>query len=298
MSEPEPGDGSRDAARWYDEAGSVPNETRKGPGPVTISAAPVEAGLVELVAATADAVVDALGDWDDWGPSGLKHGQYASDLAADAAVHGVLDPAGVGVLSEESGLVRGDAGVVVVVDPLDGSTNASRGLSWWATSVCAVDAHGPAAAVVHDLLHGARYRAVRGGGATRDGEAISPSGAAELSDAIVGISGLPPRSLGWRQFRALGAAALDLCAVADGRLDAYVDCSPDAHGVWDFAGALLVCREAGAPVVDALGRDLVVLDHAARRTPIAAATSALCDALVAARATAFQRTRLSDSAGD
>lgn len=257
---------------------------------MTTSAPPVEADLVALVVATADAVVDALGEWDDWGPSGFKRGQYASDLAADAAVHGVLDPAGVGVLSEESGLVRSDADVVVVVDPLDGSTNASRHLSWWATSVCAVDAHGPAAAVVYDLLHGERYRAVRGAGATKDGGAVAPSGATDLSDSIVGISGLPPRSLGWRQFRALGAAALDLCAVADGRLDAYVDCSPDAHGVWDFAGALLVCREAGATIVDALGRDLIVLDHAARRTPIAGATRPLCDALAAARATAFRRT--------
>lgn len=254
---------------------------------VTAPLAPVDASLVELVGQAADAVIAALGEWDDWGPSGLRRGQYASDLAADAVVHGVLDAAGVGVLSEESGLVRGDADVVVIVDPLDGSTNASRGLSWWATSLCAIDADGPAAAVVHDLVQGRRYTAVRGQGAAMDGEPIGPSDVRAVSDAMVGISGLPPKTLGWRQFRALGAAALDLCAVADGRLDAYVDCSPDAHGVWDYAGALLVCREAGVPVVDALGRELIVLDHAARRTPIAAATPQLCDALVAARADAF-----------
>lgn len=232
-------------------------------------------------------MVDALGRWDQWGPSGQKVGQYASDLAADAAVHEVLDGAGVGVLSEESGLVRSDAAVVVVVDPLDGSTNASRQLSWWATSLCAVDEHGPAASLVVDLVHGTRYEAVRGGGARRDGEPISPSGAERLGDAMVGISGLPPRSLGWRQFRALGASALDLCAVADGRLDAWVDCSPDAHGVWDYLGALLVCVEAGAMVTDALGRELVVLDHAARRTPIAAASSEMLDQLEVARRLAF-----------
>jgi len=254
---------------------------------VTKTNRPVDATVIDLVGQTADAVIAALQDWRDWGPSGSKTGQYASDLVADAAVHDVLDPAGVGVLSEESGLVRPDADVVVVVDPLDGSTNASRGLSWWATSVCAVDADGPAAAVVHDLVNDHRYTAVRGGGAFRDGEPIAPSGTTRLGDAIVGISGLPPCSLGWRQFRALGAAALDLCAVADGRLDAYVDCSPDAHGVWDYAGALLICREAGVTMVDALGRDLIVLDPAARRTPVAAATVPLCDALIAARAAAF-----------
>jgi fructose-1,6-bisphosphatase/inositol monophosphatase family enzyme len=141
--------------------------------------------------------------------------------------------------------------------------------------------------VVVDLVHGTRYEATRGGGARRDGVAIEPSGATALDDAMVGVSGLPPRSLGWRQFRALGASALDLCAVADGRLDAWVDCSPDAHGSWDYLGAMLVCAEAGAPMVDALGRDLVVLDHAARRTPLAAATPELLAALVAARHQAF-----------
>jgi fructose-1,6-bisphosphatase/inositol monophosphatase family enzyme len=57
--------------------------------------------------------------------------------------------------------------------------------------------------------------------------------------------------------------------------------------VWDYAGALLICREAGVTMVDALGRDLIVLDPAARRTPVAAATVPLCDALIAARAAAF-----------
>lgn len=273
-------------------------------------------GALDLVHQTANAVVEALRSCGDWGASGLKVGQYSSDLVADAAAHEVLDAAGVGVLSEESGLVRAAEEIVVIIDPLDGSTNASRGLSWWATSVCAVDAAGPVAAMVVDLVHGTRYAAVRGGGATRDGVALvradakpftdgsesaadgalggdgqvgsGPSPVEALADAMVGISGLPPRPLGWRQFRALGAAALDLCAVADGRLDAYVDCSPDAHGVWDYAGALLVCREAGASIVDALGRDLVVLDHSARRTPIAAGTAALCDALVEARTRAFR----------
>ena len=73
--------------------------------------------------------------------------------------------------------------------------------------------------------------------------------------------------------------------MAAGTLDGYLDCSPSAHGSWDYLGGLLVCLEAGAPVVDAEGRDLVVLDHAARRTPVAAATPALLDGLMAERAT-------------
>ena len=50
--------------------------------------------------------------------------------------------------------------------------------------------------------------------------------------------------------------------------------------MWDYIGATLVVREAGGVVVDALGRDLVVLDHTARRTPVAATTTALLDGLL------------------
>jgi fructose-1,6-bisphosphatase/inositol monophosphatase family enzyme len=240
--------------------------------------------LAEVLDETADAVRAALGDLDDWGLAGTRAGQYRSDLAADAAALEVLGRARLGVLSEESGRHRPDAAVTVVVDPLDGSTNASRRIPWYATSLCAVDADGPQAALVVNLADGTRYAARRGGGATRDGRPIRPSGVARMRDALVGLSGFPPRWLGWRQYRALGAAALDLCAVAEGLTDGYVDASWNAHGPWDYLGGMLVCLEAGAPVVDAERRDLVVLDHDARRTPVAAATPALLDELVAARA--------------
>jgi fructose-1,6-bisphosphatase/inositol monophosphatase family enzyme len=239
--------------------------------------------LIELLHETAIAVRAALDGLDDWGPAGTRPGQYLSDLAADAAAHSILGDAEVGVLSEESGLSGADHEVVVVVDPLDGSTNAARGIPWFATSLCAVDAEGPRAALVVDLPHGRTFTAVRGGGAAVDGVPLRPSGCTVVGEALVGISGLPGGPLGWRQFRTLGAAALDLCAVAEGALDGFVDCSPSAHGAWDYLGGALICAEAGAPVVDALGRDLVAIDAAARRTPVAAATPALLDALLAAR---------------
>jgi len=241
--------------------------------------------LTDLLRSAADAVGVALGPLDDWGLSGTRVGQYRSDLVADAAAREVLDAAGVGVLSEESGEHRLDADIVVVVDPLDGSTNASRGVPWYATSLCAIDAEGPRAARVVNLVSGRCYEAVRGAGATVDGAPLSPSGCREVGQALVGLSGLPPRHLGWGQFRALGAVALDLCAVADGTLDGFVDCSTDAHGVWDYAGGLLVCQEAGAAVADAHDRPLVVMAHTARRTPVAAATVELLTALLDARQT-------------
>jgi myo-inositol-1(or 4)-monophosphatase len=230
-----------------------------------------------------DAVGRALRTTPEWGLTGQHAGQHHSDLVADAAARSVIEQAGFGVLSEESGVGHTERDVVVVLDPLDGSTNAAQGIPWFATSLCAVDAQGPFAALVVDLVRGARFEAVRGRGARRDGQLIEPSSCTSAGDAIVGLSGWPPVHLGWRQFRALGAVALDLCAVASGVLDGVVDCSPDAHGVWDYAGAMLVCREAGAVITDAMDRELLVLDHAARRTPVAAATASLHSELVAAR---------------
>ena len=83
-----------------------------------------------------------LGGLDDWGLAGTRPGQYHSDLAADAAALDVLGRAGVGVLSEESGAHDAGREILVVIDPIDGSTNASRGLPWFATSLCALDGDG------------------------------------------------------------------------------------------------------------------------------------------------------------
>jgi fructose-1,6-bisphosphatase/inositol monophosphatase family enzyme len=239
-------------------------------------------GVLHAAVSAALGAVETSGDFDLVDPD---RGQHAADLAADAAAVGVLLDAGLGVLSEESGRHEAGREVTVVLDPLDGSTNASQGIPWYAASVCAVDGDGPLAAVVANAGNGERYEAARDGGARRDGQPIQPSSVTELEEAVVGLSGLPPTHLGWRQFRALGAIALDLCAVADGRLDAFVDCSPSAHGPWDYLGGVLVCREAGAVADDAGGRDLVVIDHSARRTPVAAGTPKLFAAALAARGT-------------
>ncbi len=236
-----------------------------------------------LLVETAEAVATALRDVTDRGPSGRRTGQYALDVVADDAALAVLHRAGVGVLSEESGLTRPGSGEVVIIDPVDGSTNASRGVPWYATSLCLVDADGPAAALVVNQATGVRYWAERGDGAWCDGARLAPSDCTQLDQAIVGLNGLPPAHLGYAQSRVFGAVALDLCQVAAGVLDAYVDCIVDAHGVWDFAGGTLICLEAGAVVVDLWDRDLFTLTHESRRTPIAAATTSLLQPLIAAR---------------
>lgn len=231
----------------------------------------------------ADAVAAAMRTVTDFGPSGARVGQYALDITADDAALAVLSRAGVGVLSEESGFNPTSAGEVVVIDPIDGSTNASRGLPWFATSLCLVDDDGPAVALVVNQATGVRYSAERGRGAWCGERRLQPSDCSSLADAIVALTAVPPPDVGWAQFRALGACALDLCALADGVVDGYVDFGDESHGVWDYLGGLLICSEVGIEVVDAFDRPMVHLDHAARRTPIAGTSPELTKSLIAAR---------------
>ena len=198
---------------------------------------------------------------------------------ADAAVLEVLHQAGVAVVSEESGRTGPDAAAItVVLDPVDGSTNCSRGIPYWAISLCAFDADGPLCALVANQVTGQRNTAIRGGGAWRDGVALSPSKVERVEQSVVTVQGLPRTMLPWKQLRALGSIALELCDVAAGGFDASLAGGSWA-GPWDYLGGMLVCREAGATVVDAQGRELAVTDPDERRQVLAAATPALLEAL-------------------
>lgn len=233
--------------------------------------------LLSVLTEAARAVRDAL---EGAGPDVLRRpgerpGQYQLDLVADRAVCAVLHAAGLRVLSEESGHSGPDSpDLLVVVDPVDGSTNASLGIPWYATSLCVLDDEGPLVGVVVDQISGSRFEAVRGQGARKDGRPLHPSGCTSLSEAVVGISGYPGAQPKWAQFRALGAASLDMCAVAAGVLDGYRVVGTSRLFVWDYVAAMLICNEAGASVSERDGQELVVRDASPRR-PIAAATPSL-----------------------
>jgi myo-inositol-1(or 4)-monophosphatase len=233
--------------------------------------------LLEVLVATAAAVERAvrLVTGNERRGRTDRAGQYAIDLVADAAALEVMGRAPVAVLSEESGWSGPpDAALTVVLDPVDGSTNASRHIPYWATSACVVDGDGPLVALVVNQATGVATTAVRGEGARRDGEVITPRKVERVEDAVVALSGRPGEWLPWKQFRSLGSAALSLCDVASGAIDGFVD-GGAWHAVWDYLGGLLICREAGAELVDAAGRDLVVLDSDVRRHLLAAGTPAL-----------------------
>jgi myo-inositol-1(or 4)-monophosphatase len=239
-----------------------------------------EARLLGVLDEAVQAVHQALDGLEEWGLAGTRPGQYHLDLAADAAALPILHGAGLAVLSEESGRT-GDptSGLLAVIDPVDGSTNAHRRIPFYATSICVLDAEGPLVGVVTNQATGTRYAAVRGGGADRDGVALQPSGCRELSSAIVGISGFPTHHPGWAQFRTLGAASLEFCAVAEGVLDAYMLVGRSTLYGWDYLAGLLICGEAGAVARERDGAELVVRDDSPRR-PIVAATPQLADHLL------------------
>src|SRR5690606_2371028 len=126
-----------------------------GPGRGSVAGRPASVSfshddVMDLLHRTALAVRGAPDSLDDWGPAGRRWGPYAGEMGVDAAGLAVLEEAGGGVLSEASGVDRPESDLVVVVDPLDGSTNAARGIPWFATSLCAVGAEGPLAGVVVD----------------------------------------------------------------------------------------------------------------------------------------------------
>ncbi len=108
---------------------------------------------------------------------------------------------------------------------------------------------------------------------------IAPSPCRQLADAIVVVNDLPPR-LGARQFRVYGAAALDLCAVADGTFDGFVDCGVGLSP-WDHLGATLICVEAGAAVGTLDDTPLVRLDAGSRQAVVAGACDGIRDELTA-----------------
>ena len=240
--------------------------------------------ILEVFAQVADDVRAAVGRLSPEQAKArtARSGQYGLDVVADVTALRGLHAAGFAVVSEESGPSGPEgAPITVVLDPVDGSTNCARGISYWAISLCAIDAQGALASMVVNQATGVRYYALRGGGAFRDGKPIRSSGVEKVEDAVVALSGFPARALGWKQFRALGCAALALCDLAAGGIDGYIDAGR-WHAPWDYLGGVQICAEAGAVVADVHGDELVTTEVSARRQLVGGATAALRESLLPA----------------
>lgn len=164
-------------------------------------------------------------------------------------------------LGEEGDDVAGTSGVRWIVDPIDGTVNFLYGLPQYAVSIAAELDGEVVAGVVLDVAHGVEYvarPAPEGEGvvALRDGEPIAVRPVAPLAERLVGTgfsydrdrrrvqgAGVTELLGEVRDVRRLGSCALDVCLVAEGRLDGYVE---EAVNLWDHAAAGLVARAAGA----------------------------------------------------
>jgi myo-inositol-1(or 4)-monophosphatase len=184
--------------------------------------------------------------------------------AADTALEGLIrarladlrpgDP----VVGEERGGAAAEGRVTWVVDPIDGTVNFLYGLPWYAVSLAATRDGVSLAGAVAEPAAGRLWSASHGGGATCDGRPLRASAATDIAMTLLStgfsyraerrvrqaafVAGLLPRV---RDVRRSGCSALDMCGVAAGWLDAYVE-----HGTnwWDWAASALIAEEAGAVV--------------------------------------------------
>jgi len=202
------------------------------------------------VAATKSSIVDVVTE---------------ADREVEAFIRARLAEArpGDAFLGEESDASAGSSGLTWVVDPIDGTVNYLYDIPRWAVSVAVVRGDDPATwsalagCVVNPSL-GEVFAASAGGGATLDGQPISAGEPAALGTCLVATgfgydaairtrqAEAASRVIGSvRDLRRAGAAALDICDVGAGRLDAYWE---RGLAPWDFAAGALIAAEAGAVV--------------------------------------------------
>ncbi|PWJ49283.1 myo-inositol-1(or 4)-monophosphatase [Quadrisphaera granulorum] len=189
------------------------------------------------------------------------------DTAAERLIRSMLEAERPqdAVLGEEGGATGGTSGLTWVLDPIDGTVNYVYGIPAYAVSVAVVagppspPAWQPVAGCVHNPETGETWTAALGAGSRLNGEALPGPQRPPLAEALVGtgfgytaqrraeqaavVAHLLPRV---RDLRRIGSAALDLCAVASGRLDVYYE---RGLNPWDVAAGWLVASECGVALV-------------------------------------------------
>lgn len=159
------------------------------------------------------------------------------------------------VVGEEGAAHSGESDITWFIDPIDGTTNFLYALPNWAVSIGAADKDGPLAGVVYIPALDEMFTATRGGGAFLNDQTIHCNAIEDISQALVctgfsysaGARTIQAQRVSRmihdiRDIRRFGAASIDLCFVACGRLDAYFE---ENLFPWDIAAGELIAREAG-----------------------------------------------------
>jgi myo-inositol-1(or 4)-monophosphatase len=168
-----------------------------------------------------------------------------------------------GIVGEEGSDITGTSGIDWLIDPIDGTTNYLYAHPGFAVSIAAQRDGETIAGVVLDPMHGDEFAAAKGNGATHNGRATTVPDHDDLATALVAtgfaydpatrarqaevLSYVLPRV---RDIRRMGAAAVDLCSVAIGRVNAYYERGLEP---WDLAAGAFIAQEAGAVVGSADG---------------------------------------------
>ncbi|WP_026369160.1 inositol monophosphatase family protein [Kallotenue papyrolyticum] len=190
------------------------------------------------------------------------------------------------IIAEEGSRYAGSPRAVWLVDPLDGTNNYARGIAYWAVSLALLLDERPVLGVVYDPIHDECFTAEAEGPALLNGTPLHVSACADLSQAQLstgfpyrrwehGDTNLPEVAamvMACQDLRRMGAAALDLCAVAAGRSEGHWELR---IAPWDGAAGALIVQRAGGMVTDLTGAA-----YTPWQPPIVASNGLIHDALL------------------
>lgn len=225
---------------------------------------------IEAARAAASVIRDATSEREGlvWESKGRSDFVSAVDKASEQRIAEIVGrrlPDALVLGEELSPNALSNSGIVVIADPLDGTTNFLHGYPEYAVSIGVAREGELCAAVVLNVPRGEEFTAIPGGGAFLNGARINVSHLREPGRALIG-TGFPFRTVeqlpqyvaqfslvaaGTAGIRRAGAAALDLASVACGRFDAFWELT---LAPWDIAAGILLVREAGGIVSDLEGQ--------------------------------------------
>ena len=220
------------------------------------------------------------------------------DLAAEKALIKCLKKNQISctLVSEEAGTIQigsEPSEYYVITDPVDGTTNAVQGLPF-SSNVIAISKSpwlkDVETAIVSDIVHDITYTAQKNKGAFRNGASIKPSKTSKIEEAVIGIDlntfkiktltkKLEKLFKKAKHFRHFGANAQEICYVADGSSDAFIDIRGKLR-VTDIAASYLILREAGGIILSSEGEELnSFLEPTQRLSFIATSNKTLFEAI-------------------
>lgn len=179
------------------------------------------------------------------------------DKAAEDAAIQVLEEHDVTVVSEEAGVV-GEGDIYVALDPIDGTFNAGRGIPLYSVSLCFSTSPrigDTFMGYVCNLVTGTEYRADTKAYKNNKRIAVSDKSSVEECNAIFYY---PDRKFNFKKIRIMGSAALEVCMIADGTFDCFIDSRGDKGflRVYDIGAGLHIAKSVGAVVTDTEGNSL------------------------------------------